>query len=82
MSQAEKCLQRMRVNPRDDWTIDDIETICRDLGLICRRPSSGSHYTVSHRTKLPITIPRKSPIKPVYIKLFVKYVGSIRGSKP
>jgi hypothetical protein len=68
----------MRRNPRDDWTIKDVERLCRENGLACTPPrGGGSHYKVSgHGTTL--TIPARRPIKPVYIKAFVGLIIKIR----
>ncbi len=48
MSQAEKRLQQMRNNPVGDWTIPDVEAVCRSRGIACVVPARGSHYDVSH----------------------------------
>jgi hypothetical protein len=65
-----KRLERMRENPAADWTISDIEAVCREHGILCE-PShgGGSHYKIAHpalREKL--TIPFKRPVKPAYIR--------------
>ncbi len=72
----------MRDNPKDDWTIEQIETVARhfeDYGLIFQAPSRGSHYTVTH-VNLPcyiLTIPARRSILPVYVKEFVSMIDSI-----
>jgi hypothetical protein len=68
-----KLLDKMRVNPRNDWQVKDVETLCAQIGLTCTSPSSGSHYKVSspHLAEGTLTIPAKRPIKPVYIKHLV-----------
>lgn len=64
-----KRLEKMRDNPRNDWTIEDIEKVCRDLGINCSPPTSGSHYKVSSEHLAgALPIPRNRPIKPIYIK--------------
>ncbi|GGK18262.1 HicA-related toxin-antitoxin protein [Salinarimonas ramus] len=69
---SSKRLEKMRTNPRNDWTIEDIVKVCRDLGMNCHRPSSGSHYTVSSGFLVgALTVPYKRPIKPVYIRQLV-----------
>lgn len=67
-------------NPAGDWTIEDVETLCKGFGVSCEPPrGGGSHYKVSHPSQPAIlTIPYRKPIKPVYIKrvvLFVRAVG-------
>ena len=75
-------LERMRRNPAGDWTIADVEAICREYGVTCRASRAGSsHYKVAHpalATKL--TIPLKRPIKPVYIKQLVSFIDTVRGT--
>ncbi len=82
MARWEKYLLRMRDNPRDDWTIEQIEVVARhyeDDGLIFKPPSHGSHYTIAHKG-MPdyiLTIPAHKPILPVYVKRFVSMIDSI-----
>lgn len=69
MAKKRKLLERMKTNPRDDWTIKDVETLCQQTGLVFLNPSNGSHYKVaSERVDGVITIPAAKPIKPVYIR--------------
>ena len=81
MTKQGKLLEQMRSNPKKDWTIKDIETVCRQLEYLDVRltpPRRGSHYTVSHDTIQEIlTIPARRPIKPVYVKRFVSIIDSI-----
>ena len=74
-----KLLDEMRRNPRGDWTIADVERLCREHNLRCTPPSGGgSHYKVSHGSLSAImTIPRRRPIKPVYIRKLVEMVARI-----
>ncbi|MBN9025805.1 MAG: hypothetical protein J0H20_09385, partial [Rhizobiales bacterium] len=44
---SSKTLDKMRGNPKADWTIADIEKVCRELDINCTAPSHGSHYKVS-----------------------------------
>jgi hypothetical protein len=73
-------LERMRRNPIGDWTIADVEAVCREHGVLCRASRAGSsHYRIGHpkmRTKL--TIPFKRPIKPVYIRQLVAFIDEVR----
>jgi hypothetical protein len=40
-----KRLEDMRNNPRGDWRIEDVETVCREHGILCSAPrGGGSHY--------------------------------------
>ena len=77
-----KRLDAMRRNPQADWTISDIEAVCREFGIACQPPRSGSsHYKVSHTEMRDIlTVPFKRPIKPVYIRKLVAFIEAVRAS--
>lgn len=71
-----KLLKRMSDNPRGDWRIEDIETLCRQVGVTISPPSGGSHYTVSSPyAEGALTVPFARPIKAIYIKKLVALVG-------
>jgi predicted RNA binding protein YcfA (HicA-like mRNA interferase family) len=79
MPAAHKRLERMRVNPRD-WKIEDVVSVAKEWNLEVRS-HGGSHYTFSHPdVDLHVTIPAHRPIKPVYIKEFIKFVDIVRGN--
>jgi hypothetical protein len=63
-------LARMRANPAGNWTIRDVEAVCREHGIRCAQPTGGgSHYKVSHPSQRDIlTIPARRPVKAVYIR--------------
>lgn len=68
-------LQRMRRNPAGDWTIGDVETLCREHGLLFRPGKGTSHCHAKHPAAREIlTIPAHRPIKPVYIRKLVRYI--------
>lgn len=72
-----KILESMRSNPKGDWKIGDIETVCRQFGIIFKPPSKGSHYKVrSPRLLGMLTIPAHRPIKIPYIRSFVALVDA------
>jgi hypothetical protein len=76
--QDDKRLEGMRNNTRGDWTIADVEALCRSYGISYRPPNKGSHAKVSHPSQAEIlTIPFARPIKPVYIKRLVKLVDAV-----
>jgi hypothetical protein len=63
MSKADKLLHQMRQNPAGDWTIGDVERLCKAMGWAC----------LPWKVSVPgneaiLTIPAKRPIKPVYIR--------------
>ena len=72
-------LDEMRRNPAADWSMRDVETVCRAYGVSCRAPSGGgSHYKISHPLNRDIlTIPFRRPVKPVYIRKLVRFIGVI-----
>ncbi len=74
-------LERMRRNPVGDWTIKDIENVCRAHGIACNPPSGGgSHYKVSHpKVREILTIPFRRRLKPIYIRQLVKFIEAVRG---
>jgi hypothetical protein len=68
-------LARMRRNPVGNWTIGDVETICREYGLSFRPGKGTSHCHAKHPAAREIlTIPARRPIKPVYIRKLVRYI--------
>lgn len=73
----------MRLNPRRDWTIDDVEALCREHGVDCTRSRAGSsHYKVKH-PDIPdlLTIPFARPIKAVYIRKLVRFIEAVERSQ-
>ncbi len=79
-----KRLDRMRKNPRGDWTISDVKAVCNEAGVRCEPPrSGGSHYKVYHRLHSEILIvPFKRPIKAVYIRKLVAFIDEVRLHAP
>jgi hypothetical protein len=68
-------LAQMRRNPAADWTIADVQKLCRRYGLLYRPGSGTSHNQVKHpRAKQIVTVPARRPIKPVYIRKLVRYI--------
>ena len=79
MAKKRPILEAMRANPKGDWTIVDIEKLCRNTGLEIEPPSHGSHYKViSPFLQDILTIPAKRPIKPPYIRKLVSYADAHR----
>jgi hypothetical protein len=59
-------LERMRRNPAGDWTIGDVEALCRECGLLFRPGKCTSHCQIKHPAAREIlTIPARRRIKPV-----------------
>lgn len=77
MSSADKKLDRMRNNPAG-WHISDVLALADRYGIEART-TGGSHYVLSHAAcPENLSIPAHRPIKPVYIKLFVMMVNTVR----
>ena len=76
MSKAQKLIARMRNNPRDDWSIDDLKSQALRNGIDWRQPGT-SHVTFSHPGAMPLTVPAHKPIKAVYIKRFIELIDRV-----
>jgi hypothetical protein len=65
-----KRLNEMAANPRGNWTIANVEALCREFGISCAPQTGGGlHYKVAHPSmQEKLTIPFKRPIKPVCIR--------------
>ena len=70
MTKIEKLLDKMRRNPKGDWTIADVTKLCHACGAVIDAPSSGSHFKVTAKAGV-LSIPARRPIKPVYITALV-----------
>jgi len=72
-------LERMRGNTAGDWTIRDVETVCRQFGVLCAPPrGGGSHDKIGHPGMAEkLTIPSKRPIKPVYIRGLIAFIEAV-----
>ena len=75
MTKTDKRLDRMRSNPRD-WRIEDLKAIADHCGLDHRQPGT-SHVVFSFPGFDPLSVPAKKPIKPIYVRLFVKLIDQI-----
>ena len=75
-------LERMRANPQADWTIADVERLCREVGLTATPPRRGSHYKVRDPgSGTALTIPARRPIQAVYIRTLVALAEGVREKK-
>ena len=80
---AQSRLDRMRASPAADWTIEDVEALCRDRAVRCAPPSGGgSQRKVSDPSQRDIlTIPSRRPIKPVYIRRLVRLIELVKNAR-
>ena len=77
MARGGKALERMRENPRD-WRIASLEAIARAYGINVRK-SGGSHVVFEHPSvREAVSVPARRPIKPVYIRAFVRFIDALR----
>ena len=69
-----KRLEQMRANPAD-WTISDVEAVCREHGILCEAPrGGGSHYKVAHSAvREKMSIPFKRPIYEELTRVFAPF---------
>ena len=74
MSKWEKLLGQV-VNLSRDLRFEQLKSILEGYGY-AMRSGSGSHAVFFKKNRLPITIPRKHPIKVTYIKMVKKVVES------
>ena len=63
-------------NPHDDWSISDIQEVCRENYLHCEPPRGEAyHHKISSSDLQEIlTIRAGGPIKPVYVRVFVGFL--------
>jgi len=79
MARGGKNLDRMRRNPRD-WRIGSLEAVARANGVNVRK-SGGSHVVFEHPSiREGVSVPARRPIKPVYIRAFVRLIDAARAS--
>jgi predicted RNA binding protein YcfA (HicA-like mRNA interferase family) len=72
VTRAIKILERMKANPRD-WRIESLKAVAEVHGLVHRQPG-GSHVIFRHPNGAMLSVPTRRPIKPVYVKKFVRLV--------
>jgi len=80
---AADILERMRANPQADWTIADIERLCRGCGSTITEPRRGSHYNTVRdpASGTTLTIPARRPVRPIYIRAPVALADRFREGK-
>ena len=72
MSKADKILSKMKENPRN-WRIESLKTVARAHNYDWRQPGT-SHVTFRHPNGGKLTVPAHRPIKPIYIKRFIRLI--------
>lgn len=72
----------MKRNPRDGWTIDEIKSVCRSVGIHPFVPPGGQHVVLSHPwIDGLLTVPARRPVKPLYVQLVVDMVDAVEEMK-
>lgn len=67
----------MKASPLD-WRIEQLEAVARAFGLNVRKPG-GSHVYFTHpRLAEGLSVPARRPIKPVYVRAFVRLIDRVR----
>jgi predicted RNA binding protein YcfA (HicA-like mRNA interferase family) len=69
---AAKTLTRMKAHPLD-WRIESLKSVADAFGLVYRQPG-GSHVIFRHPNGSMLSVPARRPIKPVYVRRFVRLV--------
>ena len=78
MTRADKTLADMRANPRD-WRITRLEAVAAAFRVNVRKPS-GSHVVFEHPAVAEaLSVPARRPIKPIYVRRFVRLIETVRG---
>lgn len=72
MIRTGKTLQKMKANPRD-WRIESLKSVADAHGVVYRQPG-GSHVIFRHPNGAMLSVPAHRPIKPVYVKKFVRLI--------
>ncbi|MBF0180372.1 MAG: hypothetical protein HQM03_10160 [Magnetococcales bacterium] len=71
MNSAAKLLEAMMRNPLD-WRIDQLQTVARQYGIRWRQQGT-SHCYFIHPNGTVLAVPAHRPLKPVYVKQFVRF---------
>ncbi len=72
MNTATKLLEAMRHNPLD-WQIGQLQVVARQVGIEWRH-EGGSHCVFIRSDGRTLPIPAHRPIKPIYVKKFIRLV--------
>jgi hypothetical protein len=72
LNKVAKTLERMKANPTD-WRIETLMKVAEAHGVAYRKPG-GSHVIFRHANGAMLSVPAQRPIKPVYVRKFVRLV--------
>ncbi|MDX2222312.1 MAG: hypothetical protein SFV21_06160 [Rhodospirillaceae bacterium] len=74
---VDKRLEAMRLNPRADWTLADLQTVAARYRVVWRH-GGGSHAVFRSPTGMQLVVPARRPIKPVYVSRFVELIDDAK----
>lgn len=79
LGKREKLIEKMNNNPKD-VPFEDINNLLTHYGCQVRQPKSGSsHYIYTHpAASEPLTIPKRRPIKAIYVKKALQMIDEIK----
>lgn len=80
MKKVLRTIERMKRNPKGDWRLDELKSIANRLGVEYVQPGT-SHCAFRFNSLSKVTVPARKPIKPIYVKQFVKFVEEVLNEK-
>ena len=72
MTRRAKVLEQMKTSPLD-WRIENLKSVADAFDVVYRQPG-GSHVVFRHPNGAMLSVPVRKPIKPVYIRKFVRLI--------
>lgn len=63
----------MKANPAGNWSIEDLKTVASRHGIEWRQGAT-SHVVFMRGDGRTLVVPAARPIKPIYVRKFVKFV--------
>ena len=74
MTKLDKLINRILTVPKD-MRFDELKKVLEKYGYILEQPRGGSsHYTFRKEGCEPITIPKRNPVKRVYVEMVKEVV--------
>jgi predicted RNA binding protein YcfA (HicA-like mRNA interferase family) len=68
----------MRRHPQD-WRIEDLKAVAKHFGITHRQQRT-SHVTFRFPGSPLVVVPARRPIKPIYIRQFLRLIDSVKDS--